>query len=148
MAQKDYIPPNNVISPRGVIADLAVAYDGGESGGGEEGYSIAVMEWDEEKDRMGIRWNGNKENQTGNPQSRGIPTWFILPKRIEALIVIGSLVYTEAQNSGGRFQELYNLLTEKITHPEISTMVAEALETLQKDKMKHVAQHVSNFMSS
>ena len=26
-----------------------------------------------------MRWNGNRENPIGNPQSRGLPTWFIVP---------------------------------------------------------------------
>jgi len=28
-----------------------------------------------------MRWNGNKENPIGNPQSRGLPTWFIVPEQ-------------------------------------------------------------------
>jgi len=28
-----------------------------------------------------MRWNGdNDENPIGNPQSRGLPTWFVVPK--------------------------------------------------------------------
>jgi hypothetical protein len=26
-----------------------------------------------------MRWNGNAENPIGNPQSRGLATWFIIP---------------------------------------------------------------------
>lgn len=26
-----------------------------------------------------MRWNGTKENPLGNPQSRGLPTWFVVP---------------------------------------------------------------------
>jgi hypothetical protein len=28
-----------------------------------------------------MRWNGGKDNPLGNPQSRGLPTWFIVPEQ-------------------------------------------------------------------
>ena len=31
---------------------------------------------------LAMRWNGNKENPLGNPQSRGLSTWFIVPINI------------------------------------------------------------------
>jgi hypothetical protein len=38
-----------------------------------------------------MRWNGSGENPLGNPQSRGIPTWFIIPAGDYANAIIESL---------------------------------------------------------
>lgn len=71
-----YTEPKNVISPktkwkiRRVLADT-----------GKNGWSIAQGTWEEEP-RLAIRWNGN-DDDLGNPQSRGHPTWFILPNDLE-----------------------------------------------------------------
>jgi hypothetical protein len=38
-----------------------------------------------------LRWNGDSEDQRfpgiGNPQSRGVPTWFILPEEIAEVVI-------------------------------------------------------------
>ena len=77
-----YIPPKNVKSPKGRISgEIKVLRDGGAGD-----WSLAKLIWDK-KDTFGIRWNGNDENKgVGNPQSRGVPTWFILPSEICKLI--------------------------------------------------------------
>lgn len=72
-----YINPDMVRSPRGSVSDLKVIFDAGE---GE--WSVAELAWDKVPS-LGIRWNGNVEN-VGTPQSRGIPTWFILPPELHA----------------------------------------------------------------
>lgn len=74
--QKLYIDPRLVISPKGRISDLNVVLDEGEGK-----YSVTFLTWDGDKS-VGVRWNGTADNPMGNPQSRGIPTWFILPKEI------------------------------------------------------------------
>ena len=28
---------------------------------------------------LAMRWNGSPKNRLGNPQSRGLPAWFIVP---------------------------------------------------------------------
>ena len=75
-----YTPPELVLSPKGRVKDLKVIYDGGENS-----WSLAQMIWDEYK-AVGIRWNGGSEDKRfpgiGNPQSRGVPTWFILPEEV------------------------------------------------------------------
>jgi len=48
---------------------------------GEDGWAVASMQW-EGRDALGIRWNGHSKNLIGNPQSRGIATWFILPDEL------------------------------------------------------------------
>jgi hypothetical protein len=34
-----------------------------------------------------MRWNGNKTNPLGNPNSRGLPTWFVVPVRFQKPIL-------------------------------------------------------------
>lgn len=75
-----YIDPRTVRSPKLYINNLRLMYDGGEGG-----FSLAELIWDGEP-RLGIRWNGDGEGNIGSPQSRGIPTWFILPPEIETVI--------------------------------------------------------------
>lgn len=72
MANK-YILPEDVISPRQRWSLIKVLHDGGAGN-----YSIALGRWDNEP-VLGMRWNGIEESPIGNPQSRGLPTWFIVP---------------------------------------------------------------------
>lgn len=77
-----YTTPDMVVSPKSRITPpLEVLYDGGEEGQGD-GFSIAKLKWDNQ-DAVAIRWNGSTDSQiasiAGTPQSRGLPTWFILP---------------------------------------------------------------------
>lgn len=72
-----YTDPRTVLSPKGSVKNLRVLHDGGESS-----WSLAEMEWDGTP-VLGMRWNGGSNNgapSIGNPQSRGVPTWFILPE--------------------------------------------------------------------
>jgi hypothetical protein len=46
---------------------------------GEHKAVLALGRW-EQKPVLAMRWNGYAENPIGNPQSRGVATWFILPK--------------------------------------------------------------------
>lgn len=75
-----YIDPKIVQSPKGRVKNLNVIFDGGEGS-----YSIAHMDWDGNA-AVGVRWNGGDTEGLGNPQSRGIATWFILPDKIAALV--------------------------------------------------------------
>lgn len=81
-----YIDPKLVLSPKARISKLKVIFDGGEEGISKDGYSIAEMEWDGEI-RIGLRWNGSDQcedaSTVGNPQSRGLATWFILPSSFD-----------------------------------------------------------------
>jgi len=76
----NFTNPDNVISPKGVVKDVRVIFNTGEGG-----WSLAKLQW-EGKEVMGVRWNGHSENTLGNPQSRGIATWFVLPDEITGLI--------------------------------------------------------------
>ena len=68
-----YVKPEEVFSPKRHWKLLGVLESGNESGG-----SVALGRW-EDKPVLAMRWNGNSENPLGNPQSRGLPTWFIVP---------------------------------------------------------------------
>ncbi len=81
-----YHEPQNVLSPRRCVNSVTPLYDGGE----DEAFSLAIVNW-QGKDCIGIRWNithgewddeNKKSGQVtcvGEPNSRGYPTWFILP---------------------------------------------------------------------
>ena len=47
------------------------------------GWSLARMLWDGYP-AVGVRWNGSSD-WVGTPQSRGLPTWFILPDPLAQL---------------------------------------------------------------
>jgi hypothetical protein len=79
-----YTKPQDVLSPKGSIKNIRVIYDGRE-----HGWSLARLEWDGEE-VIGIRWNGGSTNgipSVGNPQSRGYPTWFVLPEEAGEQII-------------------------------------------------------------
>ena len=81
-----YNHPNQVRSPRGYAKHITPLYDGGE-----EGFSIAILENSDGNHNVGIRWNVSEKEWddirkteegmlcVGMPQSRGYSVWFILP---------------------------------------------------------------------
>lgn len=79
-----FIPAKDVISPKAhwalidVVADL-----------GPDNIAVAVGRWDGNP-VLAMRWNGGATNRLGNPQSRGLPTWFVLPsgRYTEAIIAL------------------------------------------------------------
>jgi hypothetical protein len=82
MATK-YIPPTEVTSPKRQWALIAVLEDNGPGD-----CALALGRWNNEP-VLAMRWNGdNEEGPIGTPQSRGLPTWFILPngKYSEAIL--------------------------------------------------------------
>lgn len=66
--------PKTVISPKSRWKLLGVIFDGGPGS-----FSVAYGMWDAEI-KIGCRWNGSAAPaDKGDPQSRGCPTWFMLP---------------------------------------------------------------------
>ena len=65
--------PNTVRSPKAHWTLIDVLYNGGD-----DDHSLAIGEWDQRR-VLAARWNGNSAKEIGNPQSRGLPTWFVLP---------------------------------------------------------------------
>lgn len=99
-----YHDPEKVVSPRYCIDNVSAIFDGGT---GSDPFSLAVVTWDGEK-RIGIRWNatyrewddadkiaGNKVC-VGEPNSRGYPTWFILPPNLLSALLEGKNELAEA----------------------------------------------------
>lgn len=83
----NYKDPREVNSPKVSISDLRVVWDGGEEteDNAWSGWALATMKWDGRR-AVGVRWNGLLPS-VGAPQSRGIPTWFILPGPLEKIAV-------------------------------------------------------------
>ena len=76
-----HIPPRAVISPKRSWHLFHVLIEG-EPGHG----AYALGTWDDEP-RLAFRWNGTEENPLGNPQSRGLPTWTMLDKRMHEAVI-------------------------------------------------------------
>lgn len=76
-----YIEPHNVISPKRRWILVAVLDQGSE-----EDSALAIGRWDNEP-ALAMRWNGSNDNPIGNPQSRGLPTWFVVPEKYREWII-------------------------------------------------------------
>ena len=76
-----YMKPKDVTSPRDHWTLIGVLRDGGL---GEASYAVGL--WDGER-RIACRWNGWDGSPTGNPQSRGLPTWMVMEPEAGAALV-------------------------------------------------------------
>lgn len=73
--------PSDVHSPKRLWSLVHVLFDGGVGRpDNPSGSSLAIGLWDS-KPVLAMRWNGNEDNPIGNPQSRGLPTWFVVPEQ-------------------------------------------------------------------
>ncbi len=91
-----YIDPQTVLSPRSRVGAVDILYNSGPGG-----WSVARLEYDGVEDRIGIRWNGSKDSAgIGNPQSRGKPTWFVVPEEISALVREQAEQLNDSQEGG------------------------------------------------
>ena len=77
-----YVDPSTVTSPKSLVSDVQVIYD---SGPVEYGWAVATLRWDK-RPAVGIRWNGGPGSGIGSPQSRGLPTWFVVPEELADLV--------------------------------------------------------------
>jgi hypothetical protein len=82
----DYIKPENVTSPRHSWTLTHVLEDGAKPDSHEERVAICIGKWEDEP-VLGMRWNGTKDSPIGTPQSRGLPTWFIIPSRLQDAVI-------------------------------------------------------------
>lgn len=68
------IEPASVVSPKASWRLIDVLHRGKA-----EDDAVALGMWNGSP-VLAMRWNGSKDAPLGNPQSRGLPTWFILPE--------------------------------------------------------------------
>lgn len=89
----NYTDPRGVRTPqKRVTGNIDVLHDTGEWG-----WSMCRLIWDGQQ-KIGIRWNGSfSENSMGNPQSRGNPTWFILPDEIADIVLKNGMLIDSNQ---------------------------------------------------
>jgi hypothetical protein len=79
--RRDYLQPENVTAPRLRWRLIKVLFKGDPADPSKhnpDGYSVAVGMWDNGS-CLAIRWNASDDRPIGSPQSRGLPTWFIVP---------------------------------------------------------------------
>ena len=81
-----YVKPDEVKSPK-VNWRLIAVLDPGAEGT----TSLALGTWDD-KPRLGMRWNGTEKSPVGNPQSRGLATWFMLEEKYHEAILQSGLL--------------------------------------------------------
>lgn len=94
-----YIDPNTVVSPKASWSLIKVLRNGETPGKGDGDASLAIGKWDDHDGNgpqsvFAMRWNGTKAAKTGvgNPQSRGLPTWFVVPWWMNAAIIDSGLI--------------------------------------------------------
>ena len=79
-----YVKPQDVHSPKSRWRLRRVLFDSGEGG-----WSAAEGQWDNDglwSEVLAIRWNGSGGTEIGNPQSRGLATWLIVPEELKETI--------------------------------------------------------------
>jgi hypothetical protein len=60
--------------------------------GGDDDAALAIGHWDG-RPVLASRWNGtDADTGIGNPQSRGIPTWFVLPEWLNDAVLASEVV--------------------------------------------------------
>lgn len=70
-----YTKPDDVISPRLHWSMIAILDEGAPGK-----TALAIGRWDGRL-VLAMRWNGRDDNPAGNPQSRGLPTWFVIEEK-------------------------------------------------------------------
>lgn len=82
-----YQNPRHVDSPRRHWRLIDVLYNGGDNEA-----SLVLGSWNGQP-VLAARWNGTDEDGgIGNPQSRGLPTWFIIPAWLNDAVLKSAVV--------------------------------------------------------
>ena len=94
-----YVDPKTVVCPKANWSLIKVLRFGDRDEKGEDNASLAVGNWDSFDDKgprpvFAMRWNGSGKDTpgVGNPQSRGLPTWFIVPDWMQQAIFDSGLI--------------------------------------------------------
>jgi hypothetical protein len=82
----DYVTPDKVTSPRREWSLIRVLETGEQADTHGHRVAISIGTW-RNKPVLAMRWNGDKNRPIGNPQSRGLPTWFIIPRRLQEAVI-------------------------------------------------------------
>jgi hypothetical protein len=115
-----YVEPAAVLSPKASVRSVEVIYSTGNGG-----WSLARIGW-ENSQSVGIRWNGSDDEPgIGTPQSRGNPTWFILPEDLHDVILqkVEDLIVTAP---GGLFDQ-YREMANDVQHEKEAAEWSEGL---------------------
>ena len=88
-----YVDPKSVVSPKSRWKLIEILRNGEDSKNGDNDATLAIGEWDGER-CFAVRWNGTAMDPTGvgNPQSRGLPTWFIVPCWMNQSLLDGNII--------------------------------------------------------
>lgn len=118
----DYITPSEVVSPKRQWSLRSVLYDRGPKAA-----AVAMGAWDG-KPVLAMRWNGDDENPIGNPQSRGLATWFVVPDEFREA-VLARLQEIEPQKYLLAKEYIMNavVLTNTIPLPDVRQQVQAAV---------------------
>jgi hypothetical protein len=104
-----YIKPERVVSPKSHWLLRRLLYDGGPPGTGT-GWSAAIGQWRDDEhgwtEVLAVRWNGTNESPLGNPQSRGLPIWFVVPPELDA--VVRETIENLKSQSGVQIMDIVN----------------------------------------
>ena len=94
-----YIKPGEVHAPKRHWRLFHVLFDGGQAAEERSGTSssLAIGRWDD-KPVLAMRWNGGRDSPLGNPQSRGLPTWFIVPdQHVRQILQTGQYALSDSK---------------------------------------------------
>lgn len=114
-----YVKPQDVISPKTSVSHLRPVHE-------EKDWSAALLNFDQQP-AVGIRWNG-ENGHPGNPQSRGLPTWFIVPDEL-AIPILRALLNKDLIGGG----DIDPITAEKEIRKFISLHGEETLQSVDAD---------------
>jgi hypothetical protein len=118
-----YVEPASVLSPKSSVRSVDVIYT--TKNGGYGGWSVARIGW-ENTESVGIRWNGSDDTPgIGSPQSRGNPTWFILPEELHD-VVLAKVEDLAVSAPGGLFDQ-YREMAADVQHENEALEWSEGL---------------------
>jgi len=141
-----YIDPNMVLSPKWAVKNVRVIEDLGE-----HGYSVARLQY-EGDDVLACRWNGSnggngeKSEPYGHPNSRGIPTWFVLPNTIKDDVLKG--VLSRAKRNPKISYEIDNIRKDCEFMIENDNVTPINIVPLSKDITPNEANLIAEFISN
>jgi hypothetical protein len=118
--QMSYVEPAAVLSPRSSVRSVDVIYSTNNGG-----WSVARIGW-ENSESVGIRWNGSDDSPgIGSPQSRGNPTWFILPEELHEVVL--AKVEELAISAPGGLLDQYREMANDVQHEKEAAEWSEGL---------------------